>query len=79
LLGKSLIVVSFGNPYFLLNYQQTGTYLLGWGDYRNSVPSQRAVARALFGEVAITGKLPVTFPGLYSRGFGMDVLTGEKK
>jgi beta-N-acetylhexosaminidase len=81
LVGKDvpMIVVSFGNPYFLLNYQQIGTYLLGWGDYRNSVVSQRAVARALFGETPITGKLPVTFPGFYARGFGMEVLTNNKK
>jgi beta-N-acetylhexosaminidase len=74
-----LIVVSFGNPYFLLTYQQIGIYLLGWGDYRNSVVSQRAVARALFGEAEIKGKLPVSFPGLYSRGFGLAVLPKETK
>lgn len=74
-----LIVVSFGNPYFLLTYPDIGTYLLAWGDYRLSVPSQRAVARALLGETPITGKLPVTFPGLYPRGFGMEVGVKEAK
>ncbi|HXF04022.1 MAG TPA: glycoside hydrolase family 3 N-terminal domain-containing protein [Blastocatellia bacterium] len=74
-----LIVVSFGNPYFLLTYPDIGTYLLAWGDYRLSVPSQRAVARALLGEAPITGKLPVTFPGLYPRGFGIEVGVKETK
>lgn len=74
-----LIVVSFGNPYFLLNYPEIGTYLLAWGDYRLSVPSQKAVARALLGEAPITGKLPVTFPGLYPRGYGMEINVKETK
>jgi beta-N-acetylhexosaminidase len=72
-----LIVVSFGNPYFLLTYPEIGTYVLAWGDYRLSVPSQRAVARALLGEAPITGKLPVTLPGLYARGSGMEVPARE--
>jgi len=35
--------------------------------------SQRAAARALIGEIDIAGKLPVTLPGLYPRGHGLEV------
>jgi beta-N-acetylhexosaminidase len=33
---------------------------------------ERAAARALLGEAAISGKLPVTLPGLFSAGHGLD-------
>jgi len=32
---------------------------------------QQAVARALLGEIDITGKLPISLPGLYPRGTGI--------
>lgn len=32
---------------------------------------QAAVARALFGEAEISGKLPVTIPGIAERGSGV--------
>jgi hypothetical protein len=36
---------------------------------------QEAVVRALLGEIDITGKLPISLPGLYPRGTGIQVKT----
>ncbi|HEY6119791.1 MAG TPA: glycoside hydrolase family 3 N-terminal domain-containing protein [Pyrinomonadaceae bacterium] len=69
--GKSKIVgISFGNPYLLQNFPALRTYLVAYGD----MPSlQQAAARALLGEVDISGKLPISLPGMYSRGTGIQL------
>jgi beta-N-acetylhexosaminidase len=69
--AKSPIVgISFGNPYLLQSFPGLRTYLVAYGD----MPSlQQAVARALLGEIDITGKLPISLPGLYPRGTGIQV------
>jgi len=44
------------------------TYIVAYGD----MPSlQQAVARALLGEIDIAGRLPISLPGLYPRGTGI--------
>lgn len=69
--AKSPIVgISFGNPYLLQNFPGLRTYLVAYGD----MPSlQQAVARALLGEIDIGGKLPISLPGSYPRGTGIQV------
>src|SRR5690349_3131599 len=69
--AKSPIVgISFGNPYLLQSFPGLRTYLVAYGD----MPSlQQAVARALLGEIDVTGKLPISLPGLYPRGTGIQV------
>jgi len=70
----SLIVVSLGNPYLLAAIPKAPTYVAAY----SSVPvSQRAAARALLGEIEITGKLPISIPGFYSRGHGLEVRKKE--
>lgn len=65
-----VIGISFGNPYLLQSFPGLRTYLVAYGD----MPSlQQAVARALMGEIDITGKLPISLPGLYPRGTGIQV------
>ena len=65
-----VIGISFGNPYLLQNYPGLRTYLVAYGD----MPSlQQAVARALLGEIDIGGKLPISLPGLYPRGTGIQL------
>ena len=44
------------------------TYLAAFSPYP---VSQRAAARALLGEIPVTGTLPVSLPGLYPRGQGI--------
>jgi len=68
--GVPLVVISYGNPYLLEQFPDVGTYLctFGW-----EASSQRAAISALVGESAITGKLPVTIPGLHPLGAGLEV------
>lgn len=65
-----VIGISFGNPYLLQSFPGLRTYVVAYGD----MPSlQNAVARALMGEIDIVGRLPISLPGLYPRGTGIQV------
>jgi beta-N-acetylhexosaminidase len=67
---KPVVGISFGNPYLLQGFPGLRTYIVAYGD----MPSlQQAVARALAGEIDINGKLPISLPGLYPRGTGIQV------
>ncbi|HEU5161891.1 MAG TPA: glycoside hydrolase family 3 N-terminal domain-containing protein [Thermoanaerobaculia bacterium] len=66
---KRVIAISFGNPYVIRELPALPTYLVTYGP---QPVMQQAVARALFGDAPITGKLPVTIPGLFERGSGID-------
>ncbi len=63
-----VVVVSFNSPYFLRQFPEVDAYLCA---FRPSESIQEAVAQALFGEIEIRGRLPVTIPGLYSLGHGI--------
>ncbi|MGH9801087.1 MAG: glycoside hydrolase family 3 C-terminal domain-containing protein, partial [Blastocatellia bacterium] len=65
-----MMVVSFGNPYMLTAMPEVPAYLLAYSPFP---VSQRAAAKALFGEIEINGHLPVSLPGLYPRGHGLKV------
>ena len=67
--GKPVVLLSFGNPYMALGLnQQPAAYLAAYG---GTEASQKAVAQALFGQVDVSGKLPVTLPDLYAYGDGI--------
>lgn len=66
--GVETVAVSFGSPYVLREFPSVPTYLCAWGP---QPVLQQAAARALFGETAIGGTLPVTIPGLHPRGNGI--------
>jgi beta-N-acetylhexosaminidase len=67
--NKTVIGVSFGNPYLLSAFPEMKTYVVAYGD----MPSlQRAAARALLGMQDTTGRLPITLPGLHPRGTGIE-------
>jgi beta-N-acetylhexosaminidase len=61
-------VVSFGNPYLLTAVPAAQTYLAAYCPFPFS---QRAAARALLGDMALSGTMPVSLPGLYPRGRGL--------
>ncbi len=65
-----LIGISFGNPYLLENFPKLKTYMITYGDMRNL---QQAAARAVLGEIDITGRLPISLPSLYARGTGIQL------
>jgi beta-N-acetylhexosaminidase len=68
---KNVIGISFGNPYILSSFPEMKTYVVAYGD----MPSlQRAAARAILGTQDITGKLPISLPGLHPRGTGIQMM-----
>jgi len=69
-LSKGVIVISFGSPYFLRNFPEVDAYMCA---YRDADEAQVAAAKALFGEIDIKGKLPVTIPDLFPIGHGLIV------
>ncbi len=70
-----VVVVSFGSPYFLRHFSFVDSYLCA---YRWAEQAQKAAAKALFGEIDIKGRLPVSLPGLYPAGHGLTLLKRGK-
>lgn len=71
-----IVSISFGNPYLLQSFPSLRTYVMAYGD----MPTlQEAAARALLGKVGITGRLPISLPGLYQRGTGIQLRADIKK
>ncbi len=68
--GKTVIGISFGNPYVLSSFPELKTYLVAYGDMTSL---QRASALALTGKIGISGRLPISLPGLHKRGDGIIV------
>jgi beta-N-acetylhexosaminidase len=67
--GDRTIVVAFGNPYTGGSIPGIQTYVC---TYSNTVVSASSLARALFGEIPIHGRLPISIPNLAPRGTGLD-------
>ena len=65
---RPTVLVSLGNPYVIGGLPEVGSYLIGW---RSNAVAERAVARALAGAAPITGRLPISLPPRYSRGWGL--------
>ena len=77
LIGRKarLVGISFGNPYILMSFAGLQTYVVAYGD----MPSlQEAAARGLLGQIDIDGRLPISLPGLYPRGTGIQLKAGKK-
>lgn len=66
--NKKVIGISFGNPYILSSFPEMRTYLVAYGDMSSL---QRASGRAILGLLDVSGKLPISLPGLYTRGTGL--------
>jgi beta-N-acetylhexosaminidase len=69
--NKNVIGVSFGNPYVLTSFPRLKTYLVAYGDMSDL---QLASVKAMLGLQDITGHLPISLPGLYPRGTGIQLI-----
>ena len=67
--ARRTILVSLGNPYLISRLPEVGSYLIGW---RSNPVTEEAMARALAGAAPITGRLPISIPPLYARGWGVE-------
>ena len=65
---RPMMVISFGNPYLLAALPESPGYLIAWGAHE---VSQKAAVRALFGQEAISGRLPVSIPPYHGIGDGL--------
>jgi beta-N-acetylhexosaminidase len=66
---RPTILVSLGNPYLIAGLREVGSYLIGW---RSNPVTEEAAGRALAGVAPITGRLPISIPPLYARGWGVE-------
>ncbi len=67
--GARMIVLAMGNPYLATDFPAVENYICS---FSNTSVSEVAVVKALFGEIPIHGRLPVTIPGIAARGAGID-------
>jgi len=65
-----VLLASLGNPYVVRSFPNVAAYLT---TYSPTPTSETALAKALFGEIAIAGHLPVTIPGVAKYGDGIQV------
>jgi beta-N-acetylhexosaminidase len=68
--GTPVALISFGNPYLLRDFPKVSAYA---ATFSSAESSEVGTAQAMLGEVTISGKLPVTIPGLAKIGDGTDV------
>ena len=66
---RPTVLLAFGNPYLLAALPSAGSYMIAWGSRE---VSQRAMVSALFGEEAISGRLPIELPPFHAIGHGLD-------
>lgn len=64
----SVIVAAHGNPYLLREFPHVGTYLVTYG---RGPALERAAARAIAGRAPIGGRSPISLPGFFKRGDGL--------
>jgi beta-N-acetylhexosaminidase len=62
------VLIALGSPYLGADFPQAQTYICA---FSNVEVSETAAVKALFGEVAIAGRLPVEIPGIAQRGSGI--------
>jgi beta-N-acetylhexosaminidase len=63
-----VIVVANGNPYVIRDFPNVMSYLATYGI---DPGLEQAAARALAGMIPITGRSPISLPGFFAHGDGM--------
>ncbi|MBA3335552.1 MAG: glycoside hydrolase family 3 C-terminal domain-containing protein [Acidobacteria bacterium] len=66
--NKPVAVIAFGSPYLIRQFPEAKNYVV---TYAIEEVAQTALIRAMFGEVAFAGKLPVSIPGIFQIGAGI--------
>jgi beta-N-acetylhexosaminidase len=64
------MVVSLGSPYFISDFPATQNYMC---TFSNATVSEMSAIKALFGEMPVHGRLPITIPNFAARGQGLDL------
>ena len=64
-IGKPVILISLGSPYLLRSFPDVAAYLT---TYSPAPTSEAAAVKAILGAIDVTGRLPVTIPGIAKYG-----------
>jgi beta-N-acetylhexosaminidase len=67
--AEKTAVLAMGNPYLAQDFPAVQNYLCA---FSNEPVSEVSAVKALFGEIAIRGHLPVTIPNIAQRGAGIE-------
>ncbi len=67
--AQRTVVLAMGNPYVVQDFPAIQNYVCA---FSNATVSETAAVKAIFGEIPISGHLPVTIPGVASRGNGIE-------
>jgi beta-N-acetylhexosaminidase len=67
--GERSAVLAMGNPYLAQDFPAIQNYLC---TFSNASVSETSAVKALFGEIAIHGRLPVSIPNIAERGAGIE-------
>jgi beta-N-acetylhexosaminidase len=67
-----VVLVALGNPYLLRSFPNVRGYM---ATFSTAPTAEVAAVKALFGEIATTGRMPVSIPGYTKVGDGMTVAT----
>lgn len=67
--AERTVVLAMGNPYVVRDFPAIQNYICA---FSNVTVSETAAVKAVFGEIPIGGHLPVTIPGIASRGDGLE-------
>ena len=66
--GDKTVVIAMGTPYLAASFPEVKNYICA---FSNVAVAETAAAKALFGEIEIRGRLPVSIPGFAARGAGL--------
>ena len=64
-IGKPVVLISLGSPYLLRSFPDVAAYLT---TYSPAPTSEAAAVKAILGAIDVTGRLPVTIPGIAKYG-----------
>ena len=67
--AEKTAIVAMGNPYLAADFPKIENYMC---TFSNATVSEVSAIKALFGEIAIRGHLPVSIPNVAQRGTGLD-------
>jgi len=68
--AEKTVVAAMGSPYFVSQFPEAQTYFC---TYSNVKDSEIGAVKAMFGEIPMSGHLPVTIPNIAQRGAGLGV------
>jgi beta-N-acetylhexosaminidase len=67
--AEKTAIVAMGNPYLAADFPKIENYMC---TFSNASVSELSAVKALFGEIAIHGRLPVSIPNIAQRGAGLE-------